>query len=52
MKRKGINAKAWFYSTSFVSSGYDLEPSKESQEIMAKLKESLAKLEKSEKDEQ
>lgn len=48
-KNKGINAKAWFYSQSFVSSalGLDLSQSfqEEQKQRMAELKAELAKLE-------
>ena len=51
-KGKGINARAWFYSQSFVSSALGLpepEPSEEVKKTVAALKESLAKLESDEK---
>lgn len=44
-KHKGINARAWFYSQSFVSSASSLpEPSDELKQTVADLKAELAKL--------
>ena len=46
-KGKGINAKAWFYSQSFVSSALGLpEPSAQLKQTVTDLKHALADLEK------
>lgn len=46
-KNKGINARAWFYSQSFVSSALGLDPAIEEarEKRLAELKAELAKLE-------
>jgi hypothetical protein len=44
-KRKGINARAWFYSTSFVSGGLNFEPSQNVQALFEQLGRELRKLE-------